>query len=76
MSNSDKLNAILIAADLYGTSHADNLIALFDALQNDSKIAERDALWRSCLEDGGVDNWEWYSESLGEYYEWCEENGY
>jgi hypothetical protein len=23
----------------------------------------------SCLEDGGVDNWEWYSESLEPYYE-------
>lgn len=25
----------------------------------------------SCLEDGGVDNWEWYSESLKDY--WGEE---
>ena len=25
-----------------------------------------DAKWRHCLEAGGVDNWEWYSESLRE----------
>lgn len=30
--------------------------------------AEDDALWRQCLESGGVDNWSWYSESLQEYY--------
>lgn len=23
-----------------------------------------DANWRRCLENGGVDNWEWYHESL------------
>ena len=23
-----------------------------------------DQLWRTCLENGGVDNWEWYYESL------------
>ena len=23
----------------------------------------------ACLESGGVDNWEWYSESLQEYWE-------
>lgn len=28
-----------------------------------------DRRWRSALESGGVDNWEWYSESL-------EESGY
>lgn len=36
--------------------------------------AEDDAMWRSCLESGGVDNWSWYSESLSDYWEWCEEN--
>lgn len=36
--------------------------------------AEDDAMWRSGLEGGGVDNWEWYSESLSDYFEWCEEN--
>ena len=25
-----------------------------------------DSLWRSCLEAGGVDNWDWYGESLRE----------
>lgn len=25
-----------------------------------------DENWRCCLESGGVDNWEWYSESLRE----------
>jgi hypothetical protein len=30
-----------------------------------------DRKWRLCLESGGVDNWEWYGESLcqGGYYE-------
>jgi len=23
----------------------------------------------NCLENGGVDNWQWYSESLEEYWE-------
>lgn len=26
------------------------------------KQAQDDAEWRSCLEAGGVDNWEWYDE--------------
>ena len=26
----------------------------------------------SCLEAGGVDNWDWYSESLEEYWDWKE----
>jgi len=30
-----------------------------------------DQLWRICLEAGGVDNWDWYSESLqdGGYFD-------
>lgn len=34
-----------------------------------------DSFWRHCLEIGGVDNWEWYSESLndGGYYDEDEE---
>lgn len=35
--------------------------------------AEMDALWRSCLESGGVDNWSWFSESLSDYWEREEE---
>lgn len=31
--------------------------------------ADKDALWRECLEAGGVDNWSWYSESLQEYWD-------
>lgn len=31
--------------------------------------ADKDALWRQCLESGGVDNWSWYSESLQEYWD-------
>lgn len=31
--------------------------------------AEDDALYRQCLEAGGVDNWDWYSESLQPYWE-------
>lgn len=78
MTYKDKLNATLIASDLYGTSHADELIKLFDELLgelDDVKAqAEDDAMWRSGLENGGVDNWKWYSESLSDYFEWCEEN--
>lgn len=32
-----------------------------------------DARWRTALENGGVDNWEWYGESLSEY--WAEKDG-
>lgn len=30
-----------------------------------------DRIWRIALEDGGVDNWEWYGESLQQagYYD-------
>lgn len=31
--------------------------------------ARDDALWRECLENGGVDNWEWYGDSLTLYWE-------
>ncbi|AWY09289.1 hypothetical protein vBRpoSV10_167 [Ruegeria phage vB_RpoS-V10] len=31
-----------------------------------------DAFALRCLESGGVDNWEWYSESLTEYWEMIE----
>ena len=24
----------------------------------------KDEYWRQCLESGGIDNWNWYSESL------------
>jgi hypothetical protein len=44
--------------------------ALTDTLHN----AERDSLWRRCLESGGVDNWSWYSESLSDYWDWEEEH--
>lgn len=30
-------------------------------------LKERDFML-TCLEDGGVDNWEWYSESLEPYW--------
>jgi len=35
------------------------------------KSSEDDALWRNCLENGGVDNWGYYSESLhdGGYFD-------
>lgn len=42
-------------------------------LSDKLKDAEMDALWRSCLEGGGVDNWSWYSESLEEYWQREEE---
>ncbi len=31
------------------------------------KLRDRDFLLE-CLENGGVDNWEWYGESLAPYY--------
>lgn len=33
------------------------------------KQAEKDAFFIECLEAGGVDNWEWYSDSLEPYWE-------
>ncbi|HGD9033427.1 TPA: hypothetical protein ACI7LS_004044 [Escherichia coli] len=49
----------------------DNEMALeFKAkLKQLQEKADRDALWRECLEAGGVDNWSWYSESLQEYWD-------
>lgn len=48
----------------------DNKMALeFKAkLKQLQEKADKDALWRECLEAGGVDNWSWYSESLQEYW--------
>jgi hypothetical protein len=51
---------------------ADKLDNLLDQLHEDEL---RDLAARMlCLESGGVDNWEWYSESLdhGGYYKWLE----
>lgn len=31
--------------------------------------AEKDAFFIGCLEAGGVDNWEWFDESLTPYWE-------
>lgn len=31
--------------------------------------AEQDRFFIQCLHSGGVDDWEWYSESLEPYYE-------
>lgn len=49
----------------------DNEMALkFKAkLKQLQEKADKDALWRECLEAGGVDNWSWYSESLQEYWD-------
>lgn len=33
-----------------------------------------DQKWRMALEQGGVDNWEWYSESLSDYGYFDEED--
>ena len=38
--------------------------------ENDNYEIEDDADLLCALENGGVDNWEWYSESLGHYPEW------
>lgn len=45
---------------------ADSVAAVADAVITDS---ERDRLYIECLENGGVDNWSWYSESLAPYWE-------
>ena len=34
---------------------------------------EDDSMKLAALERGGVDNWEWYGESLTSYWEWKEE---
>lgn len=49
----------------------DNEMALeFKAkLKQLQEKADKDALWRECLEAGGVDNWSGYSESLQEYWD-------
>lgn len=41
-------------------------IRLRSKLESYIKTAEDDAIWRGCLEGGGVDNWEGYSDSLHE----------
>ena len=33
------------------------------------KDLQRQSFMLTCLESGGVDNWDWYSESLKEYFE-------
>lgn len=33
----------------------------------------RDSVKLNCLENGGVDNWEWYSYALQEYYKMFED---
>lgn len=35
---------------------------------NKYKELESDSFKLQCLENGGVDNWQWYSESLTEWY--------
>lgn len=44
------------------------------ALEKRINKAEDDALWRSSLEAGGVDNWCWYSEALTEGGYWDAED--
>lgn len=39
------------------------------ALESLQEKSDRDALWRQCLESGGVDNWSWFSESLSDYWD-------
>lgn len=53
----------------------DNVLALElkKLLEDKVHSAARDALWRQCLEAGGVDNWSWYSESLHEGGYWEDE---
>lgn len=44
------------------------------ALESRIEEADDDSHWRECLESGGVDNWEWFSESLREGGYWGEED--
>ncbi len=38
-----------------------------DAIAEIEKLRQRDDMLKG-LENGGVDNWDWYSESLKDYY--------
>lgn len=42
-------------------------------LKRKLESADRDALYRQCLEAGGVDNWTWYGESLHDGGYWDDE---
>ena len=64
LSNFDKLMSHLNAEE------NDMAEQLKSQLEKYVKEAEDNGLWRQCLENGGVDNWSWYSEALSEggYY--------
>lgn len=68
----DKFNDFVKKFDILETTEAKDFISELQHMEN---IAKRDSLWRESLENGGVDNWEWYSESLedGGYLELDEE---
>ena len=67
MSNTEKLKSA--CACLYTqvpVEVADHITKIADAVIEE---AEQDRCYINCLESGGVDNWEWYSESLQPYWE-------
>ena len=66
MSNYDKI--ILAIKEKYQSEERQFLINELDSLYDDN-------LFLRALESNGVDNWEWYSESIHMYNEWREENG-
>lgn len=52
----------------------DMALKLRASLEKHIKSSERDALYRQCLEAGGVDNWSWYAESLTEGGYWSDDD--
>lgn len=64
----DNFNSLVSKFNIPNTQEVQDFITELSYLE---KTSERDSLWRESLENGGVDNWEWYSESLedGGYFD-------
>ncbi|AMO44223.1 hypothetical protein DSS3P8_165 [Roseobacter phage DSS3P8] len=58
-----------MATDTTVINNLDGSVTISAAYLQDLQDAQFEL---SCLEAGGVDNWEWYSESLAEYWEMIE----
>ena len=67
MNASDELRKALSALYLeVDATIADDLKAKAEAVLD--KL-EEEQFYIECLQSGGVDNWDWYGESLGPYFE-------
>jgi hypothetical protein len=51
----------------------ENYMARYLIEENELISLLRDKLTLEALENGGVDNWQWYGESLHEHEDWNEE---